>query len=313
MNIYLKLMRVDQYVKNVIVLLPLLFSGQLFEDGKIFPTLLGVLFFCLISSAVYLMNDIADADADARNPAKSHRPIPSGKVSKRNAYIMCGILAAIAIFGSFMLHPLFDVPLLAGTWVMIYFMINILYSLGLKDVIIVDVVMIVGGFIIRVFYGTLVADVTISDWLIVMIGCLVTFTTIGKRVNEKRRMKRNGIMIRKVLENVSEESLSVCLYLSLILLNIFFVIWITDIIPLCETNPLWTIPIMILFSYKCFVIIQNNQTDHDPLPLFVRDKIWILTFITLIVSIVITFYVEVPLINDGVSIFNIISAAGGSL
>ena len=60
-NIYLKLMRVDQYVKNVIVLLPLLFSGQLLEDGKIFPTLLGVLFFCLISSAVYLMNDIADA------------------------------------------------------------------------------------------------------------------------------------------------------------------------------------------------------------------------------------------------------------
>lgn len=313
MNIYLKLMRVDQYVKNIIVLLPLLFSGQLFEDGKIFPTLLGVLFFCLISSAVYLMNDIADADADARNPAKSHRPIPSGKVSKRNAYIMCGILAAIAIFGSFMLHPLFDVPLLAGAWVMIYFMINILYSLGLKDVIIVDVVMIVGGFIIRVFYGTLVADVTISDWLIVMIGCLVTFTTIGKRVNEKRRMKRNGIMIRKVLENVSEESLSVCLYLSLILLNIVFVIWITDIIPLCETNPLWTIPIMILFSYKCFVIIQNNQTDHDPLPLFVRDMIWILTFITLIASIVITFYVEVPIINEGVSIFNIISAAGGSL
>ena len=307
MNIYLKLMRVDQYVKNIIVLIPLLFSGQLFAEGKIFPTLLGVLFFCLISSAVYLMNDIADAEADARNPAKCNRPIPSGRVSKKRAYFMCTLLVIIAIGGSFLLNPLFGVPLLAGAWMMIYFFINILYSLGLKDIIIVDVVMIVAGFIIRVFYGTLIADVVISDWLFVMIGCLVTFTTVGKRVNEKRRMNRNGIVIRKVLVNVSEESLSVCLYLSLILLNIFYVIWITDIIPLCDTNPLWTIPIMILFSYKCFVIIQNNQTDHDPLPMFVRDKIWILTFLTLVVSIVITFYVEVPIINDGISLFNIIS------
>ena len=308
MNDYLKLMRVDQYVKNVIVLLPLLFSGQLFDDWKILPTLLGVLFFCLISSAVYLMNDIADAEADARNPAKCHRPIPSGKIPKKNAYIMCGLLAGIAIFGSFIL-----LPPLAGAWIMIYFMINILYSLGLKEVIIIDVVMIVAGFVIRVFYGTLVADVEISPWFYVLIACLVTFTTVGKRVNEKRRMKKNGICIRKVLENISEESLSVCLYLSLILLNIIYVIWITDIIPLCETNPLWTIPIMIIFSYKCFVIIQGNETDHDPLPLFVRDKVWILSFLTLIASIVFTFYVEVPIINDGISLVDMISAMTGVL
>ena len=307
-------MRVDQYVKNIIVLLPLLFSGELFTDWKIIPTLLGVLFFCLISSAVYLMNDIADAEADAKNPAKCHRPIPSGQIPKKNAYVMCLMLAFIAIGGSFLLVPLFDVSPLAGGWILIYFMINILYSLGLKEIIIIDVVMIVAGFVIRVFYGTLVADVIISPWFYVMIACLVTFTTVGKRVNEKRRMKKNGICIRKVLEDISEESLLVCLYLSLILLNIIYVIWITDLIDLgiCETNPLWTIPFMILFSYKCFVIIQNNNTDHDPLPLFVRDKVWIITFLTLIASIVITFYVEVPIINDGIDLVNIISAYTGA-
>ena len=315
MNKYLKLMRVDQYVKNVIVLLPLLFSGELFTDWKIIPTLLGVLFFCLISSAVYLMNDIADAEADARNPAKCHRPIPSGAIPKKNAYIMCLALAFVAICGSFLLVPLFGVSPLAGAWILIYFMINILYSLGLKEIIIIDVVMIVAGFVIRVFYGTQVAMLdSISPWFYVMIACLTTFTTVGKRVNEKRRMKKNGICIRKVLEGISEESLLVCLYLSLILLNIIYVIWITDLIDMgvCETNPLWTIPFMILFSYKCFVIIQNNNTDHDPLPLFVRDKIWILTFLTLIASIVITFYVEVPIINDGVDLMNIISVYTGA-
>ena len=314
MNKYLKLMRVDQYVKNVIVLLPLLFSGELFTDWKIIPTLLGVLFFCLISSAVYLMNDIADADADAKNPAKCNRPIPSGLIPKRNAYIMCLALAFIAVTGSFLLVPLFGVSPLAGGWILIYFMINILYSLGLKEIIIIDVVMIVAGFVIRVFYGTLVADVMISSWFYVLIACLTTCTTVGKRVNETRRMNKNGICIRKVLEGISEESLLVCLYLSLILLNIIYVIWITDLIDMdiCETNPLWTIPFMILFSYKCFVIIQNNNTDHDPLPLFVRDKVWILTFLTLIVSIVITFYVEVPIINDGVDLVNIISVYSGA-
>ena len=316
MNKYLKLMRVDQYVKNVIVLLPLLFSGDLFTDWKIIPTLLGVLFFCLVSSAVYLMNDIADAEADAKNPAKCHRPIPSGQIPKRKAYMMCITLALIAIGGSFLLTLVDDwnVSPLAGAWIMIYFMINILYSLGLKEVIIIDVVMIVAGFVIRVFYGTIVADVIISPWFYVLIACLVTFTTVGKRINEKRRMNKNGICIRKVLEGISEESLLVCLYLSLILLNIIYVIWITDLIEIgiCMTNPLWTIPFMILFSYKCFVIIQGNETDHDPLPLFVRDKIWIITFLTLIASIVITFYVEVPIINEGVDLVNIISVYTGA-
>ena len=79
--------------------------------------------------------------------------------------------------------------------------------------------------------------------------------------------------------------------------------WVSDIAGLCETNPLWTIPFMILFSWKSYVIIQNNNTDHDPLPLFVRDKVWLLTFIVLIASVIITFYVEVPFINDGVEVF----------
>ena len=70
---------------------------------------------------------------------------------------------------------------------------------------------------------------------------------------------------------------------------------------------------MIIFSYKCFVIIQGNETDHDPLPLFVRDKVWILSFLTLIASIVFTFYVEVPIINEGISLVDMMSAMTGVL
>ena len=295
MNKYLKLMRVEQYVKNIIVLLPLLFSGQLFQDGKILPTLLGVLMFCFVSSAVYVMNDIADAKSDAANPAKCHRPIASGAIPKRNAYILCISLFAIAALVS-----LFVLPFWSGVWIIIYFVMNIFYSLGLKNIVFLDVAMIVAGFLIRVAYGTIVADVEISFYFYFVIAFTLSFTTFGKRLNEKRRMERTGLCVRKVLEKCSERSLAICFYASLILMNIFYVIWVSDIIPVCATNPLWTIPIMVLFSYKCFVIIENNRTNEDPLTLFVRDKVWLLSLIVLIVSIVFTFYVDVPFINDGI-------------
>ena len=283
-------MRVDQYLKNIIVLLPLLFSGELFHDGKILPTLLGVLMFCLVSSAVYVMNDIADAKTDAANPAKCHRPIASGVIPKRNAYALCIGLFAIAALVSFLV-----LPFMAGVLITVYFGINILYSLGLKNIVVVDVLIIVIGFVIRAFYGTIIADIEISKYFYIMIAFLTSFTTIGKRLNEKRRMEKTGLCVRKVLLNCSERMLAISLYLVLILMDIFYVIWISDIIPVCATNPLWTIPIMILFSYKSFVIIDRNETNQDPFPLFVRDKVWLLSLLILISSIVITFYVEVPI------------------
>ena len=292
MNKYLKLMRVDQYLKNIIVLLPLLFSGELFQDGKILPTLLGVLMFCFVSSAVYVMNDIADAKSDAQNPAKCHRPIASGEIPKRNAYALCIGLFAIASLVSFII-----LPFMSGVWITIYFGINILYSLGLKNIVVVDVAMIVAGFVIRVHYGTIIADVEISMYFYYMIAFLTSFTTIGKRLNEKRRMNRTGLCVRKVLYKCDEKTLAIALYMALILMDIFFVIWISDIIPICATNPLWTIPIMVVFSYKSFIIIDRNESNQDPFPLFVRDKVWLLCFFILIASIVITFYVEVPFIN----------------
>ena len=301
MNVYLKLMRVDQYLKNVIVLLPLLFSGDLFVEWKILPVMLGVLMFCLVSSAVYIMNDIADAKADASNPAKCNRPIASGRVKLTTAKLMCVALAVTSILVSF-----FVLSPMAGLWIGIYFLINILYSLGLKNIVIVDVVMIASGFVIRAVYGTLIADVEISKWFYFLIAALTTFTTVGKRVNEKRRMIKTGLSIRKVLEGCSEQMLLRCLYGALILMNIFYIIWISDLIELniCETNPLWTIPFMVLFSYKSFIIIVNNDTDHDPFPLFVRDKMWLTTFFVLIASIVITFYMVVPIINGDTSVID---------
>ena len=300
MNVYLKLMRVDQYIKNVIVLIPLLFSSELLTEGKILPALLGTFMFCLVSSAVYIMNDIADADADSKNPAKCNRPIASGKVKKKNATILCAVLAITPVVVSLVFLPPFS-----AAWIVIYFLMNVAYSLGLKNIIVLDVVFIVAGFVIRALYGSLIADVETSKWLYYLIAALVTFTTVGKRVNEKRRMERTGVCIRKVIENISERTLLIFLYLSLILLNVFFVIWVSGLtVPGdCATNPLWTIPFMILFSWKSYVIIQNNNTDHDPLPLFVRDKMWILTFLVLITSVIITFYVEVPFINEGIEVF----------
>ena len=172
MNKYLKLMRIDNYLKNIIVLLPLLFSGRLFEDGKFAYALLAMLMFCLISSAVYVMNDLADAKTDRINPAKCHRPIASGAIPVRNAFILLAILVIVPLTVSLLVFK----PLSAAC-IGVYFVINIFYSLGLKNVMVVDVALIVSGFVIRVFYGTIVTDIDISPWFYVLIASIEAMST----------------------------------------------------------------------------------------------------------------------------------------
>jgi 4-hydroxybenzoate polyprenyltransferase len=170
--------RPAQWVKNVFVLAPLLFSKHLMEPTHIALAAVATALFCLISSAVYLLNDVLDVEQDRKHFANRTRPVASGDLTVATALNASGVLFVIATAGSMSI----SVPF--GCVVLGYFLMNVAYSAGLKRLVFVDVMVVAAGFVLRVVGGCLALDVEISPWIIVCTFLLSTFLALCKRRHE---------------------------------------------------------------------------------------------------------------------------------
>lgn len=171
-------MRPKQWVKNVFLFAPLVFSKNLFHGDLLLQAVAGFGLFCAIASAVYLANDVLDAPEDRRHPVKRDRPIASGRLPIGAALGASALLAGVGLYGAFRLSPRFAAILL------VYVAINAAYTLGLKRLAYVDVVLIAVGFVLRVLAGAVAIDVVASFWLFVCTFCLAMFLALGKRKHE---------------------------------------------------------------------------------------------------------------------------------
>ena len=184
---YGKLMRIRHYIKNLLVFAALGCSGLLFHMDKFMATLSGFAAFCAVSSVVYIINDIQDRERDRLHPTKRNRPVASGKISVKNAGILAAVMIiAAAFFNSLVFHVTSTLLLV------LYLVLNLAYSVGLKDVPLVDIAILTSGFLIRVMYGALAAKVAISNWLYLTVGALAFFFSLGKRRNELKRISAGG-------------------------------------------------------------------------------------------------------------------------
>jgi len=175
---YLKLVRVSQWIKNVFVFVPLLFSQHLFDKDYFLTALLAFLAFCLASSFIYVINDIIDIEADKAHPIKKSRPLPSGVISKRNALIVAVCLVAVIVILLPQLNEEFHYFVIA------FVLLNVLYSFWFKHIVILDVFSIATGFSIRVLAGAVVISVPISSWLILTTMFISLFLGVMKRHSE---------------------------------------------------------------------------------------------------------------------------------
>jgi 4-hydroxybenzoate polyprenyltransferase len=171
-------MRPKQWSKNLFVLAGLIFSKNLLETEPLLISLFAFALFCLLSSAVYLMNDVMDYREDSKHPAKSKRPIASGALSRSTASIFACLFAAAGLSLSFLLSFRF------GIAAALYAALMLFYSLHLKKVMIVDVLCIAIGFVLRAAAGALAIDVEISSWLLICTGLLALFLGLSKRRHE---------------------------------------------------------------------------------------------------------------------------------
>lgn len=191
---YIKLLRPEQWVKNVFVLMPLFFNGSMLDGAKLADALWVFAAFCLISSSVYCINDAADAAADRLHPRKRQRPVSSGLISARQAYITATLLAVsvlpICLFGG-ICHPASVIALIYT-----YLLINIGYCYGLKRFAVIDVTILSLGYVLRVWAGGVGTSITLSSWIIAMTFLLSLFLSVAKRRDDVTIYQSTGTMMR---------------------------------------------------------------------------------------------------------------------
>jgi 4-hydroxybenzoate polyprenyltransferase len=190
-------MRPSHWVKNLFVFAGLIFSKNLFDTALLMEVSLGFVLFSLASSSVYLFNDIRDISYDRNHPQKNKRPIASGKLRTSEAYIAFVSLALVSLGAGFILDRLFSLILLT------YICVNVAYSIKLKQVVIIDIMIIALGFVLRVLGGTILVRVSPSDWLIICTMAISLFLGFSKRRQELVLAEANSTKQRQVLQQYS--------------------------------------------------------------------------------------------------------------
>ena len=194
-------LRPGQWTKNLLVLAGLVFSRGLLEPALVARAVLAFFLFCLLSGGVYLINDVTDAERDRAHPQKRQRPIASGRLPPAVALAAGVALLVGATAAAFLLSSRFGLVALA------YAALLTAYSAGLKHVVIVDTLIIAGGFVLRALAGVVVLGIDFSDWLLLCTILLALFLTFGKRRAELRALEAGAIGHRPILSEYSPQLL----------------------------------------------------------------------------------------------------------
>ena len=189
-------MRPRQWPKNAFVFVALLFDRKLFDPASVLAVFGAFVLLCLMSGAVYLINDLVDIESDRRHPTKKNRPLPSGRLDPRLATVSAVFLAGGSLIGGFLLSPELAIILVA------YLLSQIAYTFRLKHVVLLDVLTIAAGFILRIAAGVVVIDVErFSPWLYVFGGFLALFMALGKRRAELVLLGADAVSHRAILDD----------------------------------------------------------------------------------------------------------------
>ena len=249
---YFKLMRTKHYIKNLMIFIPLLFSGHLLNVTAITTTSIGFLAFCLSASLIYIINDIKDVENDRKHPIKKKRPIASGTISIKQAYTLAAILTLIIT----MIYIIAPINKLSIIILIIYVLTNVGYSLGLKNIPIIDVVILVLGFLLRIIYGAMLCNIFVSDWLYLTILVFAFFMGFGKRRNELRK-------------NYNYEFLDKIIYTFITLCITFYSLW-------AMASPskymIYTTFLLIIILLK-YTLKLESDSFGDPVDMLLEDKI----------------------------------------
>ena len=284
----LKLLRVKDWVKNLFILLPLFFSGDLFDLGKLNQTLFVVISFCLVTSFVYILNDIFDIEFDKNHLEKKLRPIPSGKVSVKTS-LFIGVL--FLLIG---LTLLWYSSIESFYLTVFYVLLNIFYSYKLKQIPIIDFIIVSIGFVIRVLIGGEIGEIELTQWMIVMVFLLSLFIAVTKRRDDVYQYESENIVNRKVIVKYTVEYMDKLITIISSTLLVSYLLFITSESVISRYPSRYLI---ISFLFVLIGVFRYNQITYvenksgSPIKILFKDLflqitlfLWVLTFFIVIYS-----------------------------
>jgi len=283
----IKLLRPHQYIKNIFVFAPLLFSFK-FNISNFIETLYAFILFSIIASSIYIFNDYMDIEEDKKHPTKKYRPLASGKLSKNTAKFLFFTLSIIALTVAFAINTYLFFVLL------IYFILNIAYSVKLKHISIVDVFIIAIGFVLRLFAGNSVLDASLSMWIIIMTFLLALFLAFAKRRDDVI-LSLKGRETRKNIDGYNLEFINAAMTLMSSVIIVSYILYtVSD-----EVTTRLNAPHLYLTSFFVILGIMRymqitfvEENSGSPTKVVLKDKFikidilfWLISFLLIVKGI----------------------------
>jgi len=278
-------MRPRQWLKNLLLFSPLLFSNNLVELSQDVMVLEAFLLFCLLSGSVYIINDIFDREQDQGHPLKSQRPISSGKIGVKKAVVVAIILSLLALAFSFLLDRDFGLVALS------YFLLNLVYSWRLKDVVIIDVMVVALGFVFRVVAGAVVIRVEFSAWILVCTILLALFLALSKRRHELTLLSEGAKEHRRTLAQYSPYFLDQMIGVVTASTLMSYALYTISEAPhkFGTKGMIYTIPFVLYGIFRYLYLVYQKEEGGDPSqalfidwPLMVNVALWVVAVIIII-------------------------------
>ncbi|MBI2040904.1 MAG: UbiA prenyltransferase family protein [DPANN group archaeon] len=279
MNVWLEVIRVKQWYKNLVIFLPLLFVGKFFDFNLLMLTIIGFFALCLVSSVNYITNDIADIKKDRENHEKVARPLASGKIKVWQATAMAiFLLGASFAIGAKLSYKFLSIQLAL-------FAVGQIYNIFLRKEEFADILTIASSFVLRAVSGTFIIGSDISPWLVICTFLLSLFLSIGKRHGELIMLRENADAHRPALKFYTKEvtgALMIVATTTLIMSYSFYSF-------LSNRNLLFTLPISLYAVFRYFhlaysgsEIARKPENMHKDWKLFASVFIWVLTIFAIL-------------------------------
>jgi 4-hydroxybenzoate polyprenyltransferase len=286
---YISTLRPAQWTKNLFVFAPVFFSKSLLNPCAFFKVSIAFLLFCLVSGCVYIFNDLCDRESDRTHPVKSRRPIASGQLSTRSSVGLMIACMVVAFAGAYMLSFQFFLVCVIAV------VLQVLYSILLKKIVIVDVFVIAVAFVLRVVAGGVVISVEISSWILICTMLLALFLALGKRRHELAMVVSGMTNHRKVLAEYSRELLdqmtSIVAASTVITYALYTVSEATQM-RFHTQNLIFTIPFVLYGIFRYLYLIHGRQEGGNPENVLITDKPLYINILLWLVTAGIILYVK---------------------
>jgi len=285
---YFHLLRINHWVKNLFVFVPIFFSGQIINFNRYSDLILAFLAFSLVASSIYIFNDICDYSTDRLHPQKKLRPIAAGRISLNLAKLIFILTLSIGAVLGYWLDLTFFIL------TMVYLAINISYSLGMKHISIVDIFFVASGFLLRIYAGGIISETTVSHWLAIMVLLLSLFLALAKRRDDIVLSSTTG-QLRKSVQQYNLEFINSCLSIFAGVIIVAYILYTLspEVSDRFNTDWLFLTSLFVIAGIMRYLqITYVEENSGSPTSIFFKDKFIIITLIGWVISFYIIIYLK---------------------